>query len=878
MKWNSFRRIDLKYCVLAFAVAVLGVFLLGSSEGPCESDALRTSLLVDANVPNPLCAVVADDLLTWRDWLEGGGFEEGTGAAFVIEHPAKRLVPMQVLWSEDAARSGGHGLRIETGPSEGGLLALRFVLEKGEQTRCTFWARSLDHPIELRVSVLGAETRVASEMVPLYEPPEPFPIEIDWTEIQFSFENTRGVAYAALAIEVGPNVRLDLDDARVEAEQWKMAERASSTRIVGGIPVPLAPAAPIHFNVLIHIEDPALITKREEYFREKTAVFTELARLLHGHGGFLTIQPEEDWPLAAARFAPETLAGLTTRYGVVYSTHTHGPSCIDADGRLRSVQDCNECRTCPGWTRIETDTDPYTPAYVGALRDLISKVSGTDVFDHNGNWHYKNASSLREVGIRTWSAYKDHNTQATFEELFTNPWRPSACDAIASPETFFVHDPSGGIVFVPGWGQAITRDPARLHERLAAMLSQVLRFADPDRVNSFYIVTHVDHYEPDGDEEYIAYDPATGEVRYGDGFLADLARWEETLSELVDPLVAEGYLEWTPLARIGELFEDWEEEHAPSTTEPVSERRCGDGVCDGPETPASCPEDCDATARPPVASPAALAEAQRPAFAEAETTYSVTNPTSGARLFVQAFYPPDWNGTDALPALVLMPGGIGTADPGKAARLAALGFLVVIFDPDGRGRSEGIEDYNGFVTQDGLAAVIEESASLPGLDVERYGLVSYSYGVTAATGALARHPDLPIRFFIDWEGPVDRNDTTTGCGAPSQGRIVWHPCSDDAWWSEREAVRFIGDVRVPYQRVQSEEDHVQPNNDHAIDIVNAAVAGDVPWVRLNDDPPNRTYAADDPPAMLPEDRTGNLEALVARYARDILENVLPRMP
>ncbi len=263
---------------------------------------------------------------------------------------------------------------------------------------------------------------------------------------------------------------------------------------------------------------------------------------------------------------------------------------------------------------------------------------------------------------------------------------------------------------------------------------------------------------------------------------------------------------------------------------------------------------------------------------EGPNVYWVTNPTSGAKLHVRAFYPTDWNGSDLLPALVLMPGGTGTSEPQKAARLSEEGFLVIIFDADGRGQSEGTEDYNGFITQDGLAAVIVAAAQLPGLDPARYGLVSYSYGVTAATGALARYPDLPVQFYIDWEGPVDRNYTTTGCGENRADGIQWQPCTDNAWWAEREAVNFIGAVNVPYQRIQSQEDHVQMNNNHAIDIVNAAVAGGVPWVRLNDYPPNQTYDVNDPPAMLPETQDKMLEKTVGDYAKYIIENVLPTLP
>jgi len=256
-----------------------------------------------------------------------------------------------------------------------------------------------------------------------------------------------------------------------------------------------------------------------------------------------------------------------------------------------------------------------------------------------------------------------------------------------------------------------------------------------------------------------------------------------------------------------------------------------------------------------------------------DNAFWVTNPTSGTKLYVQAFYPNDWNGTDALPALVLMPGGIAESDPQKAARLSGRGFLVIIFDADGRGMSEGTEDYNGHITQDGLAAVINAAFALPGLDAARFGLVSYSYGVTASTGALARHPDLPIKFYIDWEGPVDRN-YTTGCRSNRAEGIQWQPCTDDSWWSEREAIEFIGSVRVPYQRVQSQSDHVQPNNNHAIDIVNAAVAGDAPWVRLNEYEPNRTYDVNHPPAMLPDTQDRSIDQVIVQYALYIIAEVI----
>ena len=291
---------------------------------------------------------------------------------------------------------------------------------------------------------------------------------------------------------------------------------------------------------------------------------------------------------------------------------------------------------------------------------------------------------------------------------------------------------------------------------------------------------------------------------------------------------------------------------------PISERMCGDGVCDGPENGSNCPSDCPPSSDFP---PGGLLQPGPNA-----NSYWVTNPTSGAKLFVSALYPGDWSGEN-LPTLVLVPGGVGTIDPSKGRRLVDEGFLVIFSDPDGRGSSEGTEDLGGYIHQDGLATVIRAIASLPGVDVERIGLVSFSYGITMASGSLARNLDLPVAFLIDWEGPADRQDTTIGCQPNPQ--INWPDCSDDAAWAEREALTFIAQVRVPYQRLQSKKDHVQPDVSHAINMVNAAVQGEVPWVRLNNLLPDQTYDPVNPPPMLPEKADSTLETLIASIAKEL---------
>ncbi len=277
--------------------------------------------------------------------------------------------------------------------------------------------------------------------------------------------------------------------------------------------------------------------------------------------------------------------------------------------------------------------------------------------------------------------------------------------------------------------------------------------------------------------------------------------------------------------------------------------------------------------------PAATAVATTASVAEAQVgqrpgEYWVINPSSGARLYITALLPENGAAT-GLPALVLVPGGSGSgADflrpPHRTAlELADAGFLVVLLDPDGRGRSQGQEDYDGFVQQDGLAAVVRFAASLPEAQPGGVGLVSLSYGITMASGALARHQDLPVRFLLDWEGPADRTDTG-GCDQAGTGHLQeMASCDDEAFWAEREALSFMPRITVPYQRLQSERDHIQPDVLHALRLVNAAVQGSCPWARLNDLEPNLTFDLANPPAMLPESLDRDRAGLVIDYTRQL---------
>lgn len=546
----------------------------GVCDGPeneqnCPADCAASA---NCNAPNPQRALV-QDLVEWHNWLEDGGFEAGQTEIIVTKHSQGALSLGQAVRSTEAARLGSYGYALIAGANQGLTFSVRSYLDKPEGVRFSFWARSPGGEATLQPTVTWVERGNEDQPGQLHIPEQTFVIGPDWTQVSFETEVSKILRYALLNIEVGPNTALHIDDVRIEQELWQMAEYADDSRVVGGIPVPTEPVAPTHFSVLIHIEDPTLLQTSEGFFQGRSAVFTELARLLHEHGGFLTIQPEEDWVMAAERFAPGLLEGLAQDYGVQYSTHTHGPHCRDDEGRLRSCTDCEQNKYTAGWDQSVNDYDyPEVIEYVGNLQGLISEAAGISVTDHNGNWECDRATELSKLGYETWSAYKNWETQRTYQVLINNPWRPGQVNADDNAEQWLTHDPSTDIVYIPGWGQNLTRWHERAQEKLAPILSQWISHADPDRVNTFYLMLHVGIFDSryqEGDDTYTVFDDTAGTLTLSDEFNSQMAYWDKLLTELIDPLVTEGYLQWTSLPEMGELYLQWEQDSCHGEASPA---------------------------------------------------------------------------------------------------------------------------------------------------------------------------------------------------------------------------------------------------------------------------------------------------------------------
>jgi hypothetical protein len=227
-------------------------------------------------------------------------------------------------------------------------------------------------------------------------------------------------------------------------------------------------------------------------------------------------------------------------------------------------------------------------------------------------------------------------------------------------------------------------------------------------------------------------------------------------------------------------------------------------------------------------------------------------------------------GDGPFPVLIGVAGGDGmyAFQSALPTRLLERGIMTVDFASQGRGESEGDDNHYGFVHQDDLKAIVDFVNKLSFVQKDNIGLLSYSYGVVLATGALARYPKMPVAFLIDWEGPsCPGKDLRRGLEndeawayetirflnngrepAPEElSQLIIHGGSifDEAYWDERDASRFAAEIPCPYLRVQFDQDHAQGSSKtHMIAIINAATMNGQ-WTRCNDNPPNILYSEEE---------------------------------
>ena len=266
-------------------------------------------------------------------------------------------------------------------------------------------------------------------------------------------------------------------------------------------------------------------------------------------------------------------------------------------------------------------------------------------------------------------------------------------------------------------------------------------------------------------------------------------------------------------------------------------------------------------------------------------TLWIPNPSNNCILYVHIHKPQDAGPSKRYPAVTLIPGGSGNGQGydtnGLATNVAEEGFILMHFDPDGRGLSTNhgtytYEDYCGHLQQDGLRTILSYLAGRNYVDTTNLGLWTQSYGITMGTGVASRYGTPRLKFLIDWEGPADRTET-----AQVNGGHVPHDTADHVFWSEREAGPFARFLYCYYIRGQSDSDHNPRirDNHHALALIDSATnriyggSGISPWTRCNDrsmNPINTVWELPNHPVWTPNNQDPFVDVRFILYLHEMV--------
>jgi len=296
------------------------------------------------------------------------------------------------------------------------------------------------------------------------------------------------------------------------------------------LPVPSdgSTQAPLLFTIIVHIEPAQEYTTRQTYLRDRNRV-TRMAEMLAAHGGKLTIQTQRPF-ITTSQAEGDDIHRQWEGLGHEIAIHFHEDQYVQ--GALTGPPaPIEEWVTQLGSLRAEIQglvDNPVVTWSGGNLNELIYQVAA-------------------QAGLSVNTNYKDPSMQAVDPVYLTvSPWRPRG---LASSAGGAAHDPDGPVVYLPaGVYPAHCDKPAAVprpyttqgFDYITTALIHSLNVARSGYVNVSYTTFHPGDFRTPEDDEH------------------EFARWDEWLTTVVDPLVADGRLQWATASEMARAFADWE--------------------------------------------------------------------------------------------------------------------------------------------------------------------------------------------------------------------------------------------------------------------------------------------------------------------------------
>ncbi|MHC1785156.1 MAG: hypothetical protein AB9891_20810 [Anaerolineaceae bacterium] len=276
------------------------------------------------------------------------------------------------------------------------------------------------------------------------------------------------------------------------------------------------------------------------YFARHVQDILTVADIVEKHGGAMTIQAQSPFTEVAVLEKNPILYNLAAA-GHEMALHFHEDAHLGKKSQDLSPQ---------AWCDVMKEEI--------ALVELASaSPQGEDIsairYWSGGNLYPQLFEAASCAGLSINSDWKNPQTQTTDPTLMgINPWRPSGGTDGTDFSQLTVHDPSGEVVFLPEG--KVKRDKPKsaikspglsddeaYFEYLEQALMNSLTEIESGKVNVFHFTVHPGEYRGSADHPFEVID--------------------RFLTEVVDPLVASGKIQWATFGEMSDAYTAWESAH-----------------------------------------------------------------------------------------------------------------------------------------------------------------------------------------------------------------------------------------------------------------------------------------------------------------------------
>ena len=270
-----------------------------------------------------------------------------------------------------------------------------------------------------------------------------------------------------------------------------------------------------------------------QFFDKHVQDILTVTQIVEAHGGRMTIQAQSPFTTVAIESGNTILADLAAS-GHEIALHFHEDAHLGKNSASLSIQQ---------WCDVMEEE-------IGYITQATSSPQGSGVSDirywSGGNLYSDLYEAAECAGLDVNSDWKNPQMQTTDLSLVgVNPWRPAGGTDGSDFTLFTQNDPSGAIIFLPE-GQYDQTDFAASRrsdesggdeayfEYLKESLYASLAAAQPGQVNLFHFTIHPGEFRGDKQDPF--------------GVI------EKFLTEVVDPLVASGDVQWMTFSEMADAY------------------------------------------------------------------------------------------------------------------------------------------------------------------------------------------------------------------------------------------------------------------------------------------------------------------------------------